>query len=135
VTFDIKKRVDRAAKDSGHSQSQEAERLIDQGLLFEELFGEELRSANIAMCAAFAHVGKAAGRDRLGSSQPDKWLADPICYQSALGAAVLAMLERSPDGLLKGGKAFIEWFTDRLKSREASGFVEVSPQGSTRSSK
>jgi hypothetical protein len=40
VTADIKRRIDQAARDSGRTQSQEAERRIEMSYIYEQALGD-----------------------------------------------------------------------------------------------
>jgi hypothetical protein len=92
VTADVKRRLDGAAAKHGRSQSQEAERRLEQSFSLDDAYGgEELRDVATLMAATFAHHGRLAAR---GNSPPSEWLHDRFIYQDCIKAIVETLLFR-----------------------------------------
>lgn len=99
VRADVKMRLDEAAERNGRSQSQEAELLIERGLLEEDQFGgPEILAMARLMATAFERGGRAGARSR---NHPRwsvaRWLQDPWCYVIACKRVGLALDAVAPE--------------------------------------
>jgi hypothetical protein len=112
VTPRIKARLDAVARASGRTQSQEAERLLEQAFSEEDAFGgPELRQIVYLMASSFALNGNASASGK----PPKEWLRDPGHYGTAVMAVVDALLIGRPDN-------FKRQVIDMLGAKLAHGF-------------
>src|SRR5262245_50428282 len=83
VAADVKRRLDATAVKHGRSQSQEAERRLEQSFSLDAAHGGEgLRDVATLMAATFAHAGTLAARGK----GADEWVHDPFVYREAIKA-------------------------------------------------
>jgi hypothetical protein len=101
VTPDIKQRLDKDARKSGRTQSQQAELMIERAYQFEERFGGPAMLPVIEMLiGAFLNGGqRCAAASGHPEWTPAEWLDDQICYRTAAHAVGQAL------GLPLPGKA------------------------------
>ena len=98
VTPRIKTKLDAAARSSGRTQSQEAERLLEQSFSEEDAFGgPEIRQIAYLMASAFAINGNASACGK----PPKEWLQDPGHYGTAVIAVVDALMIGRPEEFKK----------------------------------
>ena len=93
ITPELRDQLVASAEAKGRSVTQQLEWLLAQGLVFEDMFGGDMRRSNLAMTATFNHAGKAAALGRLTDQTPAAWLANSECYRIALGQMIMAMLQ------------------------------------------
>ena len=107
VTPDIKMQLDAAARESGRTQSQEAEKRLeqtfrDQSLLIEVLggmFGKPLAMTLLTMGQAMKMSGQQAGwLDKHTSAAIDDWFYSPVAFDQAHEAATHLLERLRPAG-------------------------------------
>jgi predicted transcriptional regulator len=102
VTAEIKERIDKAAKASGRTQSQEAEALIEraiaeEGFLAHALGGVEIRDIAIMMGLAFASGARGCARSGGHEEWTAKeWMKDKDCYLVAMVSTIKALVLHYP---------------------------------------
>lgn len=104
VTSEMKDRIDRAAKKSGRTQSQEAELRLELSFLIDPDFASspKLMAIGRLVPTAFGLAGARAAAERgYPDWEPREWMQDKYCYKSAM-VAVLEMLESLAPGAPKG---------------------------------
>jgi hypothetical protein len=110
VTAEIKQRLDKAARKSGRTQSQQAELMIERAFAEQEaLGGPEMRQMVYLMGSAFA---VAAQRTARGKSD---WITDPRAYSEGVAGVLNALLIGFPGG--EGRKPAIQYLVGRLLTR------------------
>jgi TraY domain len=101
VTAEIKEQLEKAARRSGRSLSQEAELRLERsfaqdGAMAAALGGPEIERVARLMAAAFKDGGAAAS----GSPElpVEEWIRYPDMYQAAIDAVVDVLSVRKPKG-------------------------------------
>jgi hypothetical protein len=132
VTPQMKVRLDKAAEQSGRSQSQEAEFRLQQSFSNEDavtaaLGGPELRPIATIMAATFAHSGQNhAPRDWAAAD----WIRDQACYREAALATMEALLLSMPDPSPKEINYAIQALFTRILSRRVSDAINQTEEES-----
>jgi hypothetical protein len=123
VTAGIKRRLDAAANKHGRSQSQEAERRIEQSFAQEDAYsGEEMRDIATLMAATFVFHGRLIAR---GNSPPSEWLHDRFIYLDCIKAVTETLLFRLQPSVTEDE---IVLFVESLKGRVATRFYAERPR-------
>jgi hypothetical protein len=96
VTPELKGRIERAAKKSGRSLSQEMEFRIERSLSLEDAFGSgEMHDMARRMATAFAIAGESRAVEKgIGPN----WIDDPDSYRSAMFSVFATLLRGAPKG-------------------------------------
>jgi hypothetical protein len=118
VSPDLKRKVERAAKDSTRSISQEAEARLEQSFLKEDaLGGRELVRVHDLMAIAFAMGGQASEPDK----SPKEWITIPSAYIAGMTGvlrALMAGLPNKEDAALAVQALLSESATQVVRERE-----------------
>jgi hypothetical protein len=118
VTANVKRRLDAAADRHGRSQSQEAERRLEQSFLLDD----EIWEVAVLMAATFAHHGRLAAR---GNSPPSEWLHDRSIYLDCIKAVAETLLVRMQPPPTDDE---LYLFVESLKGRVATRFLAERPK-------
>jgi hypothetical protein len=95
VRPEIKARIDQEAAETGRTQSQVAEVLMERALNWEEALGSpELPPVALLMASAFALAGQRHAHPRPAS----EWLQDRETYREAVVAVLDALMRHAPAG-------------------------------------
>ncbi|MDH6273536.1 hypothetical protein M2311_003626 [Rhizobium leguminosarum] len=122
VTAAIKSKLDKAAREVGRTQSQEAEVRLERSFEEEAAFGgPDLKRTLYLVAAHFGTAGQraamAAGRE---DWKEDTWVNDPDCYRSAALAAMEALLFAQPSWTAEDVRLQIEALKGRAMSNLAN---------------
>jgi len=98
VTAKTKARIDTAARESGRTQSQEAEALIEEALARkDDIGGTELAAVSRLMAEAFRLGGTRCARQiEPPKLKPKEWINDPRCYEMAIHSVMQALFAQKP---------------------------------------
>jgi hypothetical protein len=100
TTFELRRKLEDAAKASGISLTQETERRLERSFREDEVLGggPEVRELTHTMTAIFAFVAK---RTAIAAGHPEwtakEWLTDQDCYQAATVEVCRTLIERLPN--------------------------------------
>ncbi|MGO6702592.1 hypothetical protein [Rhizobium ruizarguesonis] len=125
VTAAIKSKLDKAAREVGRTQSQEAEVRLERSFDEEATFGgPDVKRTLYLVAAHFGAAGQraamAAGRD---DWKEDTWVNDPDCYRPAALAAMEALLFAQPNWTAEDVRLQIEALKGRAMSHLANAGI------------
>jgi len=132
VTANIKRRLDRAARESGRTQSQEAESRIERSFDREDLlsevlalaYGRETAGILIMLGLVMTKTGDATAHRSRFAKSAEHWTADPHAFDQAVQAAAMLLDATREDGPLRrrrpgtsgAGSSAAHWFANAMIS-------------------